>query len=119
MTEEKPLYTITAGLEVTRITPTLWKSILFTHKAFENKINIHLYEMTTGETTLVYSSEDKESLELLTELLGIKSISKIIEIESEVYVSFSPSISSGELLILARSLQDDRILPEDQSLWYH
>ncbi len=119
MTEEKPLYTITAGLDVTRVTPVLWKSILFTHKALENKISIHLFEMSTGETTLVYSSENKESLELLTELLGIKSISKIIEIEPEVYCSFSPSISSGELLILARSLQDDRILPEDQSLWYH
>ena len=77
------LYTITAGLDVTRVTPVLWRNILFTHKALENKIEIHLFEMNTGETALVYSSEDKESLELLTELLGVKSISNIIEVEAE------------------------------------
>ena len=117
--EPIPLYTITNGLDIELIQPKLWKTIIIQQKALDTTLETYLIATKEDRDVLVFVSEKKSTIELLTELLGIRSISKIEEIPSTTVEQYGSQLSAHDILAVARLVCDERILPDDSHLWYH
>ena len=113
------MYTISTGLDIERILPQLWKAIIIHQKAFGETLETHLFETNDDTVTVTFTSEDPTKLDLVRNLLGIYKMSDTVEITLDEYHQFSPGLSPEELLLLARTVTGDQVLPEDQQLWVH
>jgi hypothetical protein len=58
-------------------------------------------------------------IDLIRESLGITSMTITEEITEEELMEFSPGLSETELLVLARTVADEQVLPDDQPKWLH
>ena len=113
------LWTITNGLDIDTIKPQLWKSVIIQQNSMEKTLETYLIVTPDDRDVLVFVSEDRSSIELLTELLGIRTITKIEEIEQEVVEHYGSQLHAHDILSLGRLVVNERILPDDSHLWYH
>ena len=111
------MYTINIGLDIEKIQPKLWKTIIITQKCCGDLLQTCLYNSTPDLCTLVWTSERPELIDLIRESLGITSVTTTEEINEEELLEFSPGLSEEELLVLARTIADEKILPDEQQLW--
>jgi len=119
MSTEITLYTITNGLDIETIQPSLWKSLIIQQKALEETLETYLIQTKEDKEVLVFVSEKEETIRILTELLGIRTISTIEEIPSATVEYYGSELKAHDILVLARLVCDERILPDDSHLWYH
>jgi hypothetical protein len=113
------MYTINIGLDIEKIQPTLWKTIILTQKCCGDLLQTCLYNNTPDLCTVVWVSERPELIDLIRESLGITSISTTEEINEEEASEFSPGLLVEELLVLARTVVDERVLGDDQKKWFN
>jgi hypothetical protein len=113
------MYTINIGLDIEKIQPKLWKTIILTQKCSGELLQTCLYNSTPDICTLVWVSEQPEMIDLIRESLGITSMTITEEITEEELMEFSPGLSETELLVLARTVADEQVLPDDQPKWLH
>ena len=113
------LYTMTNGLDIETIKPSLWKSLIIQQKALEETLETYLILTKEDREVVVFVSEEKSTIELLTELLGIRSISTIEEIPSTTVEHYGSELGAHDILVLARLVCNEEILPDDSHLWYH
>ncbi len=113
------MYTINMGLDIEKIQPNLWKSIILTQKCCGDLLQTCLYNSTPDLCTVVWVSERPELIDLIRESLGISSITSTEEITEEEILEFSPGLSEEELLVLARTISEEKILGDDQQKWLH
>lgn len=113
------LYTLTNGLDIELIQPNLWKTLVIQQKALEKTLETYLILTPQDREVLAFVSEEKSTIELLTELLGIRSISTIEEISNTTVEQYGSELGPHDILALGRLVTDDRILPDDSHLWYH
>jgi len=113
------LYTLTNGLDIELIKPQLWKTLVIQQNSIGNLLETYLIVTNQDKDVLVFVSENKPTIELLQELLGIRSLSTIEEIKQEVVEHYGSQLSAHDILAIGRLTTDDRILPDDSHLWYH
>jgi hypothetical protein len=113
------MYTINIGLDIEKIQPTLWKTIILTQKCCGDLLHTCLYNNTPDLCTVVWVSERPELIDMIRESLGISSISTTEEITEEEVLEFSPGLTLEELLVLARTVADERILEDNQKKWFN
>ena len=113
------MYTINIGLDIEKIQPMLWKTIILTQKCSGDLLQTCLYNSTPDICTLVWVSERPELIDLIRESLGITSMTSTEEINEEEILEFSPGLTEEELLVLARTIGNEQILPDESSRWYH
>ena len=113
------MYTINIGLDIEKILPNLWKTIIITQNSYGEQLETCLFNMNPDMTTLVWVSEHKEVIDKIRESLGILSMSTTEEVTEVDLSQFSPGLSPKELLVIARDMYLEMILPDDSNLWYH
>ena len=113
------MFTINIGLDIEKIQPNLWKTIIITQKCCGDLLQTCLYNSTPDLCTLVWVSERPEIIDLIRESLGITSMTTTEEINEEELLEFSPGLSEEELLVLARTISDEKVLPDDNRVWLH
>ena len=113
------MFTINIGLDIEKIQPNLWKTIILTQKCCGDLLQTCLYNSTPDLCTVVWVSERPELIDLIRESLGITSMSTTEEINEEELLEFSPGLSEEELLVLARTISEEKILPDESSRWLH
>jgi hypothetical protein len=111
------MFTINVGLDIEKIQPNLWKSIILTQKCCGELLQTCLYNTTPEVCTVVWVSERPELIDLIRESLGLSSITSTEEITEEEVLEFSPGLSEEELLVLARTISEEKILGDDQQKW--
>lgn len=113
------MYTINIGLDIEKIQPNLWKTIILTQKCSGDLLQTCLYNSTPDLCTVVWVSKRPEMIDLIRESLGITSMTTTEEITEEESLEFSPGLTEEELLVLARTITDEQVLPDDQPRWLH
>jgi len=113
------MYTINIGIDVEKIQPNLWKTIILTQKCCGELLGTCLFNSTPDLCTLVWTSERPEMIDLIRESLGISSMTTTEEITEEEILEFSPPLSLEELLVLARSISEEKVLDDNQQIWFH
>ena len=113
------MFTINIGLDIEKIQPNLWKTIIITQKCCGELLQTCLYNSTPDLCTLVWVSERPEIIDLIRESLGITSMTTTEEINEEELHEFSPGLSEEELLVLARTISNEKVLPDEQQVWLH
>lgn len=113
------MYTINIGLDIEKIQPNLWKTIILTQKCCGDLLQTCLYNSTPDLCTVVWVSERPELIDLIRESLGITSMTTTEEINEEELLEFSPGLSEEELLVLARTISSEKVLPDESSRWLH
>jgi len=113
------LYTITNGLDIDTIKTKLWKVIIIQQNSMEKTLETYLIVTPEDKDLLVFVSEDKSTMELLAELLGIRGLTRVEEVKPEVVEQYGSQLNAHDILSLGRLVVDDRILPDDSTLWYH
>jgi len=113
------MYTINIGLDIEKIQPNLWKTIILTQNSCEGYLETCLYNSTPDLCTLVWTSNRPEMIDLIRESLGISSMTTTEKITEEERLDFSPGLSPNELLTLARMISEEKILPDEVPLGYH
>lgn len=116
---EITLYTMTQGLDIELIKPPLWKNLIIQQKALEKTLETYLIVTKEDKEVLIYVSESEETIRLLTKLLGIESISTTEEIKPEIVAQYGNMLSPEDILVIARLITEERILPDDSHLWFH
>jgi hypothetical protein len=111
------MYTINIGLDIEKIQPTLWKTIILTQKCCGDLLQTCLYNSTPDLCTVVWVSERPELIDMIRESLGISSISSTEEITEEEVLEFSPGLLVEELLVLARTVVDEKVLDDNKEIW--
>lgn len=111
------MYTINIGLDIEKIQPTLWKSIILTQKCCGDLLQTCLYNSTPDLCTIVWVSERPELIDLIRKSLGITSMTTTEEITEEESLEFSPGLSEEELLVLARTISEEKVLSDNQKVW--
>jgi len=113
------LYTMPNGLDIELIKPQLWRSLIIQQNSIGNHLETYLIVTNQDKDVLCFVSEDRSTIEFVQELLGIKSLSAIEEVKSEVVENYGSQLGPHDLLAIGRLTTDDRILPDDSHLWYH
>ena len=113
------MYTINIGLDIEKIQPKLWKTIILTQKSCGDLLQTCLYNSTPDLCTVVWVSKEPEMIDLIRESLGITSMTSTEEILEEELHEFSPGLTEEELLVLARTISDEQVLPDDNQKWLH
>ena len=113
------LYTITNGLDIELIQPNLWKALIIQQKALEKTLETYLIVTNQDRDVLCFVSEDRSIIELVQELLGIKSLSSIEEVKVEVVEQYGSQLGPHDILAVGRLVCNEQILPDDSHLWYH
>ena len=116
---EITLYTITNGLDIELIREPLWKNLIIQQKALEKTLETYLIVTKDDKEVLVFISESRSTIELLTKLLGIESISTIEEIKPEIVGNYGSQLNAHDILTVGRLITEERILPDDSHLWFH
>jgi len=111
------MYTINAGIDIEKIQPNLWKSIILTQKCCGELLHTCLYNSTPDLCTIVWVSERPELIDLIRESLGITSITSTEEITEDEVLEFSPGLTEEELLVLARTVSEEKILNDNKEIW--
>jgi len=113
------LWTMTNGLDIDTIKPQLWKSVIIQQNSMGDALETYLIVTQEDRDVLCFVSEDRSTIELLTELLGIRSITTIEEIKPEVVEHYGSQLNAHDILALGRLVVNEQILPDDSHLWYH
>jgi len=113
------LWTMPNGLDIEIIKPQLWKSLIIQQNSIGETLETYLIVTNQDRDVLCFVSEDRSIIELVQELLGIKSLSSIEEVKVEVVEQYGSQLGPHDILAVGRLVCNEQILPDDSHLWYH
>jgi len=113
------LWTMPNGLDIEIIKPQLWKSLIIQQNSIGETLETYLIVTNQDRDVLCFVSEDRSIIELVQELLGIKSLSSIEEVKVEVVEQYGSQLGPHDILAVGRLVCNEQILPDDSHLWYN